>query len=136
MNALPASQTSLPLIQQATQNGMLHNAAASRDMDKIEQAAQEFEAVFIAEMMKPMFEGISTEAPFGGGKGEEVFRSLLLQEYGKTMAATNSIGIAAHVKEYLLQLQESKREQAENSSFIQPQTRETANHAHSNQPNE
>jgi len=79
---------------------------SGKDAAKIEDAAREFEAVFIAEMMKPMFEGISTEAPFGGGKGEEVFRSFMLQEYGKLTAKTGSIGIADHVKQAMIQMQE------------------------------
>lgn len=83
----------------------LKNAAKTREMEKIEGTAQEFEAVFIAEMMKPMFEGISTEAPFGGGKGEEVFRSMLLQEYGKIVSQTGGVGISDAVKEQMIQLQ-------------------------------
>ena len=83
----------------------IKKAAQSKEMEKIEHAAQDFEAVFIAEMMKPMFEGISTEPPFGGGKGEEVFRSMLLQEYGKIVAQTGGIGMADHVKEQMIQIQ-------------------------------
>ncbi len=85
----------------------LKNAAKDKDLQKIEETARDFEAVFVAEMMKPMFEGISTEAPFGGGKGEEIFRSMLLQEYGKIMAQTGSIGVASSVKEQMIQMQEA-----------------------------
>lgn len=77
-----------------------------KQLEKIAGAAEEFEAVFIAEMMKPMFEGLSTEAPFGGGKGEEVFRSMLLQEYGKVIAKTGHLGIADAVKHELIKTQE------------------------------
>lgn len=91
----------------------LKDAAKSREMEKIDQTAEDFEAVFIAEMMKPMFEGISTEAPFGGGKGEEVFRGMLLQEYGKIVAHTGGIGLADSVKEKMIQLQE----QADNGAI-------------------
>lgn len=82
----------------------------SKQLEKIAGTAEEFEAMFIAEMMKPMFEGISTEAPFGGGKGEEVFRSFMLQEYGKITAKTGSIGITDSVKEHLIKLQELNNE--------------------------
>lgn len=70
--------------------------------------AEEFEAVFVAEMMKPMFEGISTDGEFGGGKAEEIFRGMLLQEYGKMLAGTGSLGIADSVKTELIKLQETK----------------------------
>jgi len=80
-------------------------AKSTQEIEKIEEAAREFEAVFVAEMMKPMFEGIETEAPFGGGKGEEVFRGMLLQEYGKIVSQTGSIGIADQVKEAMIRMQ-------------------------------
>lgn len=100
--------TTLALMQASQGNGtdIAKTLQSSRAKEKISEAAVEFEAVFIAEMMKPMFEGISTEAPFGGGKGEEVFRSMLLQEYGKTMAKTGSIGVADAVKRELIKAQE------------------------------
>ena len=91
--------------------GKLNNPAKSSlsnaETEKIAAAAEEFEAVFISEMVKPMFEGISTEAPFGGGKGEEVFRSMLVQEYGKILARTGGVGIKEHVKEQMIYMQET-----------------------------
>jgi len=100
--------TTLAILQASQGNGtdIAKKLKDGRAMEKISQSAEEFEAVFISEMMKPMFEGISTEAPFGGGKGEEVFRSMLLQEYGKTMAKTGSIGVADAVKRELIKAQE------------------------------
>ena len=107
-NLSPITPDTSAALMQASQ-GQATEAAktlrSSLDIKKAEEAAQEFEAVFIAEMMKPMFEGISTEAPFGGGKGEEVFRSLLLQEYGKVISQTGGLGIADTVKEQMIQLQ-------------------------------
>lgn len=106
------------LISPATTSALLHatqndsaNAAgklkdAGKDITKVEEAAKQFEAVFIAEMMKPMFEGLSTEAPFGGGKGEETFRSMLLQEYGKLISQTGSVGLSDQVKQQMIQMQE------------------------------
>ena len=84
----------------------LQSAKESGDMQRIEEAAQEFEAVFIAEMMKPMFEGIEAEAPFNGGKGEEVFRGMMLQEYGKVTVQNGGFGIADQVKAAMIEMQE------------------------------
>jgi flagellar protein FlgJ len=81
----------------------IHDA---RTVAKAEETAKEFEAVFIAEMMKPMFEGISTDGMFGGGKGEEIFRGMLLQEYGKMMSQTGSVGLSSQVKEHIILMQE------------------------------
>jgi Rod binding domain-containing protein len=82
-------------------NAGLSNAGAAK-------AAQEFEAMFIAQMLKPMFQSLSTEGMFGGGKGEEMYRSLLVEEYGKTIAKAGGVGIADQVKAEMLKLQEVK----------------------------
>ena len=114
MNDLLSANTSMALTQatQANAAGAAKNAKEAREIAKVEQAAREFEAVFISEMMKPMFEGISTEAPFGGGKGEEVFRGLLLNEYGKILAQQNSFGITDQVKAEMIRIQEETNKQA------------------------
>lgn len=84
----------------------LKTNAAEKDMQKLEAAAEDFEAVFLAEMMKPMFETVKVDETFGGGKGEEVFRSFLVQEYGKILAATGTVGISQQVKQALIDIQE------------------------------
>jgi Rod binding domain-containing protein len=83
--------------------------AATMDAKSVEragEAAKEFEAVFTTEMMKPMFDGLDTDGMFGGGKGEEVFRSMLLDEYGKIMAQSDTFGLADQVKQQLIMMQE------------------------------
>lgn len=86
----------------------LADLEAARAEKRIDDAAREFEAVFAAEMLKPMFEGLDLAAPFGGGKAEEVFRSIMLQEYGKEIAKTSQLGLAQHVKAELLKMQEGQ----------------------------
>ena len=51
--------------------------------DNVRKTAEEFEASFISQMLKPMFEGLSTEAPFGGGEAEGTWRSFLLEAMAK-----------------------------------------------------
>ena len=62
------------------------------------KAATDFEAVFINEFLGSMFEGIKTDGPFGGGPGESIFRSLMLDQYSKAIAGQGGIGLAASVK--------------------------------------
>lgn len=73
-----------------------------------EAAAQEFEAVFIGQMVGAMFEGVKTDGPFGGGHAESMFRSLLTDEYSKAIVDRGGIGIADSVKAELLRMQEGK----------------------------
>jgi Rod binding domain-containing protein len=82
--------------------------AQPRDEKSIDRAAEDFEAVFLSQMLESMFKGIKTDGPFGGGHAEEMMRSFMLQEYGKVMAAGGGIGIADAVKRELLHAQEGK----------------------------
>lgn len=85
------------------------SAVGSQEMKQIEQAALEFEAVFVAEMLKPMFEGIKTDPLFGGGQAEKTYKSMLMQEYGKTISEAGGIGIAEHVRAELIRIQQQVR---------------------------
>ena len=82
--------------------------AQPRDMKSIDKTAEDFEAVFLSQMLESMFKGIKTDGPFGGGHAEDMMRSFMLQEYGKVMAAGGGVGIADAVKRELLHAQEGK----------------------------
>jgi Rod binding domain-containing protein len=77
---------------------------------KLRQAAVEFEASFLAQMLQPMFQGLKTDGPFGGGQSEGVFRSLLVDEYARSMARAGGIGVAQAVGDELLKMQEMGQE--------------------------
>ena len=77
--------------------------------EDIRRAAEDFESVFLAEMLRPMFDNLSTDAPFGGGSSERMFRTLMVEEYGKAIAKTGGVGIAETVERELLRMQEVKR---------------------------
>jgi flagellar protein FlgJ len=79
------------------------NAAAAK------KAASQFESVFISQFLGSMFEGVSSDGPFGGGQGEQMFRSLMLDEYGKQMEAQGGFGLSAAITKQLLHAQESGR---------------------------
>ncbi len=81
------------------------NLKSLKNREDIDAAAQEFEAVFIAQMIKPMFEGLETDGMFGGGKGEEIFRGMMIEEYGKSIAARDVTGIQTQVANKLIEIQ-------------------------------
>lgn len=68
--------------------------------------AKDFESQFITQMLALMFEDVRTDHAFGGGSAEEIYRSFLLDEYGNIFAEAGGIGVADHVREELLKLQE------------------------------
>lgn len=81
-------------------------AALSGRYVAAQKAAQDFEGVFLSQMLSQMFSGISTDEEFGGGAGEEMFRSLMVDEYGKKLAARGGIGLADSVLKQLVKTQE------------------------------
>jgi flagellar protein FlgJ len=74
----------------------------------IHKAAQEFEAVFLTQMLKPMFETteMNEDPAFGGSREEAIFKSMMLDEFGKGISKGGGVGIAEHVEKELLRLQE------------------------------
>ena len=76
------------------------------DINKIRKTAEDFEAVFLGQMLKPMFEGIETDGIFGGGQAEKMYRDLMVDEYGKAIAKSGGIGLADAVMREMLKMQE------------------------------
>ncbi len=71
--------------------------------------AQDFEAQFLSTMAQTMFEGVKTDKTFGGGPGEDTFRSMLVEQYGQQMAKSGGIGIADKIYGEILKLQETSK---------------------------
>ena len=78
-------------------------AAAS---DKVRETAEAFEASFLSQMMKPMFEGLSTEAPFGGGAGEAAWRGFLVDAMAQQTVKAGGVGLADSVLAQMIKMQE------------------------------
>jgi len=74
---------------------------------KARAAAQDFEAVFLNSMFQHMFTGIDGDGPFGGSGATGVWRSLLTDQYAKSIAKTGGIGLADQVYRSLIAHQET-----------------------------
>jgi peptidoglycan hydrolase FlgJ len=73
--------------------------------DEIRRVAEEFESVFLTEMLAPMFEGVETDGLGGGGDGEKMFRPMLIERYAQAIAKAGGIGLADSVMSELARLQ-------------------------------
>lgn len=78
---------------QAQQAPVRATAPAAPVQDEISRTAQEFEAMFLGMVVNEMMKGTQPET-MNGGHGEEMFRSLLGDEIGASMAKAGGIGIA------------------------------------------
>lgn len=85
---------------------------SEKQLAKIDAAAQDFEAMYLTEMMKPMFEEVNKPDPvFGGGKGEEIFNGMMVEQYGKIMAQAGGVGLAKYVKAEMIKIQQEAQKQ-------------------------
>ncbi len=103
----------LPLMPQPVIPGVAEAArpaatgkSAQQIRDAAHDQAMEFESVFLTTFVQQMFSGIETDGPFGGGQSEEIYRSMMAEEYATTIARAGGVGIADHVYAEILKSQQ------------------------------
>lgn len=89
---------------------LLTSSVPQPRMDRMRDTAESFEASFLSQMLKPMFEGLSTEAPFGGGEAEATWRSFLIDAMAKQTVKAGGIGLADQVMTQMLRMQEADQQ--------------------------
>ena len=82
---------------------------ATKNLAAVKKAAQDFEGVFVSQMMQHMFEGVKTDTVFGGGAGEDNFHSMLIDEYAKQVVKKGGFGLSNAVMHTMLAEQEKSR---------------------------
>jgi peptidoglycan hydrolase FlgJ len=94
----------------ALQNGGIAKAKSLASSPAAQKTAQDFEGVFISQMLSQMFGTVETDDDgyFGGGIGEDMFRSLMINEYGKQVAAQGGIGLSQSVLGEMVKMQEHR----------------------------
>lgn len=77
-------------------------------VQKIQRAAEEFEAMALNQLVAPMFETVDgSKGPFGGGAGEAAWRPMMVTELAKAMAKNGGLGLARPVMQQMLRMQEA-----------------------------
>ncbi len=84
----------------------LPNVRRVETLREAKKVAEEFEAVFLGQMLQPMFQNIDAAEPFGGSASEKMWRTMQVDEYGKTFAKAGGIGLADSVFREILKAQE------------------------------
>lgn len=74
--------------------------------DPIRQTAEEYEGIFLTTLLQTMFANMETDGPFGGGQAESMYRSMMVEQYGASMARSGGIGIADAIAREMIALQE------------------------------
>lgn len=83
-----------------TSPGPSASEAALKDK-AMREAANEFEAVFLAEMLSHTSLGDTSET-FGGGAGEDAFGSLMTREWANQLTARGGIGLSETIYQALV----------------------------------
>ncbi|WP_293902506.1 rod-binding protein [Phenylobacterium sp.] len=101
MNGLLSPASLSPSLLTPNSTTTVTDLAKSKSKD----AAQKFEAQFLSSMFQSMFSGLKTDGPFGGGQGEEMFRSVMTEAMGKQVAKAGGIGISDTIQREILKMQ-------------------------------
>ena len=112
---LPAPKIS-PMVERLSKERVAQGPVDENKVDplirgKLRKAADDFENTFVSQMVGMMFEGVQTDDTFGGGHGEDMFRSMLTNEYGKQITNRGGFGLADSVYKELLRAQEARSAQ-------------------------
>lgn len=99
--ATKAVQTAGAAVQSAVED-TAKDAAVRK---KIAETAKTFEASFLSVMMQQMFEGVKTSQPFGGGNGEEMFKSMMTDAMSKEVTKAGGVGLSSVIQREMLKMQ-------------------------------
>ncbi|HTW70506.1 MAG TPA: rod-binding protein [Acetobacteraceae bacterium] len=75
---------------------------------KLRQAAQDFEAMALGQLLQPIFATVDmAHSAFGGGAGEAAMQPMLVDALAKNIAAHGGLGLAGPVFASMLRSQEA-----------------------------
>lgn len=66
----------------------------SEDDKKLKESCQEFEAIFIKQMLNSMKKSVNKSGLIKESMGEKIFDDMLYDEYAQNMSKSSSFGIA------------------------------------------
>jgi Rod binding domain-containing protein len=95
------------LVAQA-KSPLMQASKAQMSLDKIKLVSEDFESVFLSNMLEEMFAGVGEDDPFGNSEGAEAWRSIRTEEFARVIARSGGIGLAEHVQRHLIALQEKQ----------------------------
>ncbi|MGE0174091.1 MAG: rod-binding protein [Oligoflexales bacterium] len=85
------------------QDGLLQ-LSPQDEAKKVGELAKEFESIFMEIVLKSMREATTEGGLMGGGNGENIFRSMLDQEYAKQISQQDQSGLAKAIEDQLLSI--------------------------------
>lgn len=94
--------------------GRVTSALAVETQDeKLRKTAEDFESIFLFQMLKQVRNAMHKEEFLNGGMAEEMFTGMLDEEYAQVMAKSKSTGIADVLYQQLSRIHGTTEDQAE-----------------------
>ena len=75
--------------------------SAKEAKPEIYKQAKDLEAVLISVMVEPMFPKGKESGLYGGGPGSDIYRSMMIQQYGKILGNGTNLGVADNITKSL-----------------------------------
>ena len=75
---------------------------SEKQRQQAKKVGQDFEGLFVGMMVKSMHETVGKDKITGGGHGEEVYRSLLDQEYVASAVKRGGFGLAKQIEKDII----------------------------------
>jgi peptidoglycan hydrolase FlgJ len=79
--------------------------------ERLADAAKQFESSMISSLLQPMFQGLSTDGPFGGGEAEGTFRSFLVDAIAKQVEKSGGLHLSSAIQKELIRMQQGGQHQ-------------------------
>lgn len=78
------------------------SAAKNMTPERADAVSKDFESLFVSQMMEPMFgDSVGADA-FGSEDTDEIYKGLMVKEYGKLIVKSGGIGIASNIYNQLM----------------------------------
>lgn len=86
----------------ATRLQRLEQKVDPKDREQIRKVSEDFESIFLGIVLKSMRQTVQKSGLMDGGNAEDIYRSMLDDEYAKMMAEQRHTGLADNIEEFLL----------------------------------
>ena len=94
--------------RQLQRQGAAGTGLSEKQRQQAKKVSQDFEGLFVGMMMKSMRETAGKDELTGGGHGEDVYRSMLDQQYTDAAVKRGGFGLAKQIEKEIIR-QESRK---------------------------
>jgi Rod binding domain-containing protein len=105
----PLAQQPLP-IQPRSPVKTIQPQASAQSRQKVEQAAEEFEAILVHQMLQSMQSSLENGSLFGGNNVDQLYGGIGEMELAKNIAKSSDFGVKEQLLEYIQKMETQRNE--------------------------